>query len=98
MTRKPARSELREFHKAITEESPDRNCSENKSECKRPVAGQEAPEQFVDEEREQQDERQITKIALAKENVLDRTEISEARPTIAENAFTALEEAREVTV
>jgi hypothetical protein len=85
-------------HEARAKQSSDRNCNKDECKRKRPVAGQEAPEKSVDEKRKQQDEREIAKIALAKEYVLDRTEISQTRPAIVENAFTALEEARNIAV
>ena len=78
--------------------APDRNCDENEDKRKRPVGRQEAAEQLVNKKREQQDEREIAQITLAEENVLDRTEISEARAAIVENAFTTLEEACEIAV
>ena len=67
-----------------------------KDKRKRPVVRQEAAEQPVHQKREQQNERKIAEITLAEENVLDRAEISEARTTVVENAFTTLEEACEI--
>ena len=86
----PARCELCVVHKACAEHSPDWNCGEYEDKRKRPVVRQEAAEQPVHQKREQQDEREIAEITLAEENVLDRTEISEARTTIVENAFTTM--------
>ena len=86
------------MHKAGAEHPADRNCDKDESERKGPVVGQEAAEKPIDKKREQQDEREIAEITLAEQNVLDRTEISEARAAVIENAFTTLEEACEIAV
>src|SRR5262245_13921153 len=87
-----ARRQLRVVHESRAEQSPDRNCDKDESKCKRPVARQEAAEKFVNEERKQQDEREIAEIAFSEKNVLDRAKISAAGTAVVENVFTALEE------
>src|SRR5262249_32468050 len=69
-----------------------------KSKRKRPVARQETAKKPVNEKREQQNQREIAKVTLAKDYVFDRAKISEARAAVVENALPAFKKAGKIAV
>src|SRR5581483_4959399 len=92
------RRKLRVLHEARAKQDSGRDRDKNECQRQRPVAGQKAAEQSVNKEREQQDQGEIAEVALAKEDVLDCTEISETRSAVVEDAFAAFEEACQIAL
>ncbi len=78
------------------EQEAERHRDEQKNERERPMFRKESTKNFVNDERQQKNEREIAEIAFAEHDVLERAEIPQTGAAVPKNLFAAFEKAPDV--